>query len=77
VVTDLTMPHVTGLDLLQTVQRCRPDLPVILCTGYDDQLTPEDARERGFSAMLHKPIPTQELARVVRQVLDSRAETGD
>jgi CheY-like chemotaxis protein len=50
---------------------------VILCTGYDDQLTPEDARERGFSAMLHKPIPTQELARVVRQVLDSRAETGD
>lgn len=70
VVTDLTMPELTGLDLARRMLGMRPDLPIMLVTGYTELLTPEQAREEGFSAFLFKPLSIKELAGAVRDALD-------
>jgi PAS domain S-box-containing protein len=70
VVTDLTMPQMTGLDVVHALGERAMDLPVILCTGYSERLTPERAAEEGLSAILNKPISNSELAHAVRTALD-------
>jgi len=71
VMTDMTMPIMTG-DLLATeMLRIRPDLPVILCTGYSSRVTDGTMAEIGIKAFLLKPIVKKELARIVRKVLDN------
>jgi CheY-like chemotaxis protein len=71
VITDQTMPNMTGARLAQELLRLRPDIPIILCTGFSEVLTREKAREIGLRAMLMKPLAIDELATQVRQVLDS------
>ena len=74
VISDLSMPKMTGVELARQVYTFRPDLPVILCTGFQRDL-PEDAAERfGIRAILTKPISKSDLARTVRSVLDGEAE---
>jgi signal transduction histidine kinase/CheY-like chemotaxis protein len=77
VVTDLTMPCMTGLDVRHALAEFAPDLPVILCTGYGDGLTQERAAEEGLRAMLQKPVSGLNLARTVRRVLDERSGPAD
>ena len=73
VISDLSMPKMTGFELAQQVYGIRPDLPVILCTGFQRDL-PDDAAERfGIRAILTKPISKADLARTVRSVLDGEA----
>lgn len=71
VITDYTMPKITGTDLAREIRRSRPDIPVILCTGFAQKLTEEDANKQGFEFVL-KPYGLKELARMVRRLLDDR-----
>ncbi len=70
VVTDMTMPGMTGVDLSRELLRLRPDIRIILCTGYSDLVTEDKARQMGLKAFLMKPLAMRELAQTVRRVLD-------
>ncbi len=70
VITDMTMPGMTGLELARKVSEIRPDLPIILCTGYNNKITTEIARENGISDVLLKPVEIRELATTIRTCLD-------
>ena len=69
-ITDQTMPHMTGDELAQRVLACRSDIPVILCTGFSSTMDESEAAELGIQAFLMKPIIKNTFARVVRSVLD-------
>jgi PAS domain S-box-containing protein len=71
VITDQTMPRMTGVELSKELLRLRPDLPIILCTGFSDGLTPKISREAGIKELLIKPLIMRELSEKVRQLLDS------
>jgi len=70
VVTDMTMPQKTGLDLTKEVLAVRPDIPVIICTGFSDFINEEAARKAGISRYLMKPVTKKDLATAAREVLD-------
>lgn len=70
-VTDMTMPRLSGLDLARQVHAVRPDLPVILCTGFSELITEETANQAGIFRLLMKPVPTREFARTIREALDA------
>jgi two-component system, cell cycle sensor histidine kinase and response regulator CckA len=71
VVTDMTMPNMTGDELAIELLEIRPDIPVILCTGYSKNITDETASEIGIKAFAYKPIVKSDLAKIVRKVLDA------
>ncbi len=75
VMTDQTMPSMTGEDLGKELMRIRPDIPVILCTGYSDQVTSEKATAMGFRSFIMKPFTLRESAELVRRVLDKKSST--
>jgi PAS domain S-box-containing protein len=70
VITDMTMPLMTGDRMAIEMMRLRPDLPVIICTGFNELLSKESVRQIGIRALLMKPFLKNEAATVVRQVLD-------
>jgi len=70
VITDQTMPHLTGMELAGKLMHIRPDIPVILCTGFSTRINPEEADLKGIRAFLYKPIILHKLAEAIRQVLD-------
>jgi PAS domain S-box-containing protein len=72
VITDQTMPFMTGEDLGKELMRIRPDIPVILCTGYSDLISSEKAMAKGFRGFIMKPFTVREGAELVRRVLDQR-----
>ena len=65
VVTDMTMPHMTGIDVAQAVTALDIDLPVVLCTGFSEKSLEQRAREAGVRQILHKPVMLADLARTV------------
>jgi len=69
VLTDQTMPSLSGADLARALFAIRADLPVILCTGYSDQIDDQGARRIGLRALLHKPIDRETLSAAVQQAL--------
>jgi CheY-like chemotaxis protein len=72
VITDQTMPGLTGLELARLLREARADIPVILCTGYSQSIDAGAAVEAGITAILMKPFTTVEIARAVRAVLDKK-----
>jgi two-component system, cell cycle sensor histidine kinase and response regulator CckA len=68
------MPGVPGLQLSKELLKIRSDIPIILCTGHSDTVSPETAKETGIREFLMKPMVKQELAQVVRRVLDTKSE---
>lgn len=70
ILTDYTMPGLTGLELAGEILRIRPDIPVILCTGFNENVTKETAKAMGIRELTLKPLERKELARLVRSVLD-------
>jgi len=70
VITDMTMPHMTGAKLADRLLEALPDLRIIVCTGYSEQLTAETAVPKGFRKYIQKPFDMAELARAVRAALD-------
>jgi DNA-binding response OmpR family regulator len=69
-ITDMTMPGMTGSDLAKAVKAARADLPVILCTGYNEQISEENAQSLGIQALIMKPVGMQQLAETIRGVLE-------
>jgi len=76
VITDMTMPQMTGDRLAREILRLRPGLPVLLCTGYSERLTEEGARRLGAAGLLWKPYLREELAAAVRRALDPAQEAA-
>ncbi|MEN6441735.1 MAG: PAS domain S-box protein [Syntrophobacter sp.] len=73
-ITDYTMPRMTGLALAEEVLRLRPDLPVILCTGFSEKVSRHNAREAGIRELAMKPLDRKELAGIVRAALGSEGQ---
>lgn len=71
VITDMTMPQMTGDILAKALLEIRPDLPVVICTGFSSSLNAENLADTGARALLHKPILKQQIAETIRQVLES------
>ncbi|GJL62728.1 MAG: hypothetical protein NPIRA04_13820 [Nitrospirales bacterium] len=69
VITDQTMPNLTGDALARELLSIRPELPIILCTGFSYTMTPEKATAMGIRAFLMKPILSHELAQTIQRVL--------
>ena len=74
VITDLTMPNMTGEELAAQLMSIHSNLPVIICTGFSEKITEERARAKGIRAFLLKPVIKQDIARIIRQVLDDKKE---
>jgi PAS domain S-box-containing protein len=72
VITDMTMPKMTGDKLAQAIMKIRPAMPVILCTGFSDLINEESAKALGIREYVTKPITRQSFARTVRSILDGR-----
>ncbi len=70
VITDMTMPDMTGDRLAVELIRIRPGIPVILCSGYSKKLSRKTADEIGIKAMAEKPIVKEKLAGMIRSILD-------
>ncbi|WP_162096666.1 hybrid sensor histidine kinase/response regulator [Desulfotalea psychrophila] len=68
-ITDLTMPDLTGVELCGEVRKVRPDLPVVLCTGYSEKISEAALGKVGINHCCLKPVSFKELARVVATVL--------
>jgi signal transduction histidine kinase len=73
VITDMTMSHMTGAELSREILRIRPDIPIILCTGFSELVTEEKARKMGIREYVMKPMLRSEIAVAIRRVLDSTA----
>jgi two-component system cell cycle sensor histidine kinase/response regulator CckA len=69
VITDIVMPNLTGDKLAQKIINIRNDIPVVLCTGYSEKFTRQNASEMGIHSLLMKPLVMRDLANTVRQAL--------
>ncbi len=76
VVTDMTMPHFTGIDLAGELYAHDPEVSVILMTGFSKNIDAEAAKAHGIKGFLNKPVGLEELSMTVRDVLDQQKETG-
>jgi PAS domain S-box-containing protein len=70
VITDMTMPHMTGAKLAHELMQIRPDIPIILCTGFSQSINEEQALEIGFRAFIMKPISIETIAKTIRRVMN-------
>ena len=73
VITDQTMSGMTGLELTEAIKEVRSDVPVILCTGYSERLTPESAATVGVCECLNKPVGARKLSEVVHRILGEKS----
>lgn len=69
VMTDQNMPRLSGEELATEVMRLRPNTPVILCTGYSEQVNEDTAKAKGIREFIMKPFTLQGIANTVRRVL--------
>ena len=75
VISDMTMPGMTGISLAKKIHGIKPDFPVIICTGFSDQINKDSAGQLGISALLMKPVLVSDLAHAVKDAL-SRSDQG-
>ena len=73
VITDMTMPEMTGDEFAKATLQIRPDIPIILCTGFNEQMNEERARQIGVRQLIYKPVVRNTLAEIVKEMLDSQA----
>ncbi len=71
VITDQTMPGITGSELARRILQIRPGMPIILCTGYSSLISEENARACGIKGFAFKPLARKQLAALVREMLDA------
>ncbi|MEW5736804.1 MAG: response regulator [Thermodesulfobacteriota bacterium] len=72
VITDMTMPRMNGMELSRELLRLRPDLPIILCTGFSRAISEDEAKSSGIREFLMKPVALRDLAHKVRKVLSEK-----
>ncbi len=70
VITDQTMPEMTGVDLAREVLAIRADVPIIMCTGFSHVVDADEAKAAGIRAFAMKPMTKREIAKTIRKVLD-------
>ncbi|MFH0729561.1 MAG: PAS domain S-box protein [Pseudomonadota bacterium] len=70
VLTDMTMPNMTGTQLAAKLFSIRPDIPIVICTGFSEKTSEEKAKANGINGFLMKPVVKSEMAKMVRKVLD-------
>jgi CheY-like chemotaxis protein len=73
VITDMTMPGMTGLGLARGLLQLKPELPIIICTGFSEHIGPERIGKLGIKGFLMKPVTLRDLAVLVRRALDETA----
>jgi PAS domain S-box-containing protein len=71
-ITDQTMPGMTGLELAANIRKIRSDMPVIICSGFSEQLTPEKIEQAGIDMFIIKPLTIMNLSESIRKTLDGR-----
>jgi CheY-like chemotaxis protein len=72
VITDMNMPNMTGDRLARKIIAVRPDIPIIICTGFSEKIGEKEARAIGVKEFLMKPVASSEMHRTVRKVLDGK-----
>ncbi|HQM45873.1 MAG TPA: Cache 3/Cache 2 fusion domain-containing protein [Smithellaceae bacterium] len=77
VITDKTMPHLTGYDVAHAIRSIRPDIPVILCSGFQEKEDLEKIKTSGINQIIIKPVRKNVMARTIRNVLDQNRSFGD
>ena len=70
VITDQTMPGMTGLDLARRILQIRPSMPIILCTGFSSQISEEKVQVAGIKGFAYKPLAKKDIGELIRRVLD-------
>ncbi len=70
VITDQTMPKMTGMQLSEEILKIRPDIPILLCSGFSDVISPETLKASGIRAFMMKPLLDSEMAKTIRRLLD-------
>lgn len=71
VITDMTMPNLTGDEFAAEIRKIREDIPIILCTGYSRRISDDSIRKLGIKALVFKPVVKKDLAETIRKVLDA------
>jgi DNA-binding NtrC family response regulator len=66
----MTMPNMTGEKLAAEIMNIRPDIPIILSTGFSEHISEEKAKKMGIRAFVMKPLARRDLAGIIRKVLD-------
>jgi CheY-like chemotaxis protein len=74
IITDQTMPTMTGEELAKEFIQIRPDIPVILCTGFSEVISEEKAKAMGIREYVMKPVLKSEIAQAIRRVLGGEKE---
>jgi signal transduction histidine kinase/CheY-like chemotaxis protein len=77
VITDMTMPNMTGARLAEEMLKIRPDLPIILTTGFSERMDKEAAQKLGCRDFLMKPVSLGDLARAVKRALGQESEPAE
>jgi two-component system, cell cycle sensor histidine kinase and response regulator CckA len=72
VITDMTMPKMTGARLAEKIIRIRSDIPIVLCTGHSSLIDEEKARQLGIAAYIMKPVPMLKIAKTIRKLMDQK-----
>jgi PAS domain S-box-containing protein len=72
VISDMTMPNMTGDILAAELRQIRADIPIIICTGYSERINEQRAAELGIQGLIMKPFTIRRLAKMVREVLDQK-----
>ena len=72
IITDMAMPQMTGDKLIKEILTIRPDMPIILCTGFSEKIDEERAKKMGVRQYIEKPLDKHDLAVSIRQVLDGK-----
>ena len=73
VITDMTMPDMTGDVLARKLISIRPDIPIIVCTGYSERINPDIVKEIGIKEMALKPVVMKDIAQMIQRVLANNA----
>ncbi len=76
VITDQTMPNMTGANMAREMITIRPDIPIILCTGFSKEIDPDNAGEFGICEFLFKPVTSRDMAEAVRRALEKKEAPG-
>jgi len=69
IITDMTMPKLSGDQLSREILSVRPGMPIIISTGYNERISEEKAKEIGIKGYVHKPVVYKEMSRMIREVL--------
>ena len=69
VITDMTMPNMTGVELTPRLREIRPDIPIIICTGFSEIVDEDKAKAIGIREYIMKPVAKDQVARTIRKVL--------